>query len=134
MEIFPDAAHNSLVSSSNAIGLQLEIILLVIFSAVIIILVITNVIDRRNIIARETEQKNELQNQLNIIQSMGTIYYSTYYIDVKSNTFIELNSKSNIRDLLEIPEMHRKSCMLCAISWLPRNLQIGCENLWILGP
>lgn len=100
VEIFPDAAHNSLVSSSNAIGLRLEIILLVIFSAVIIILVITNVIDRRNIIAKETEQKNELQNQLNIIQSMGTIYYSTYYIDVKSNTFIELNSKSQIRELI----------------------------------
>ncbi len=90
IEVFPDAVHNDLVNTSTVISTQLLIILLVVFIIVIIVIIITNIIDRRNLIEKETKQKNSLQNHLNIIQSMGQIYFASYYIDLEQNTFIEL--------------------------------------------
>ncbi len=96
IEVFPDAAHNDLVNSSTGISTRLQIILIVVFIAVIIAIAITNIIDRRNIIEKETKQKNVLQKNLNIIQSMGQIYFASYYINPEQNSFIELLGKQNV--------------------------------------
>jgi len=40
---------------------------------------------------------NSLNEHNNIIQSMGKIYFSTYYIDLENDSFEELSSKNNIR-------------------------------------
>ncbi len=101
IEVFPDAAHNDLVNSSISISTRLQIILLVVFFMVIFAIVITNIIERRNIIEKETKQKNSLQRHLNIIQSMGQIYFASYYIDPKQNSFIELLGKQNDHEATE---------------------------------
>ncbi len=98
IEVFPDAAHNDLVSTSNGIATRLQVILFVVFIIVIFVIVITNIIDRKNLIEKETEQKKSLQNHLNIIQSMGQIYFASYYIDLEHNSFLELAGNENLRE------------------------------------
>ncbi len=93
IELFPDAAHNDLVSTSTNIAVRLQIILLVVSVAVILTIIITNITDRRNIIEKETKQKKALQNHLNIIQSMGQIYFASYYINIEKNTFAVLTEE-----------------------------------------
>ncbi len=95
IEVFPDAAHNDLVRASTRISVRLQFILILVFVAVILTIVITNIIDRKNLIERETKQKNELQNNLNIIKSMGQVYYASYYIDLGKNSFEELLGNKN---------------------------------------
>ncbi len=91
--LFPDAAHNDLVNMSNSIAVRLQVILLIVSVVVILAIIITNIIDRRNIIEKETEQKNALQNHLNIIQSMGQIYFASYYIDMERDSLMVLSEK-----------------------------------------
>ncbi len=98
IEVFPDAAHSDLVKMSTHISIKLLAVLLLVFIVVIIVIVITNIIDRRNLIENEAKQKRNLQNHLNIIQSMGQIYFASYYINLKKNSFIELSGKQNIRE------------------------------------
>lgn len=98
IEVFPDAAHSDLVNMSTHIAARLQIILLVVFITVILTIAITDIIDRKNLIEQETKQKNALQNHLNIIQSMGQIYFASYYIDLEQNSFIELSGKQNFHE------------------------------------
>ena len=98
VEIFPDAAHNDLVKMSTSISTRLQVILIVVFVIVILVIIILNIIDRRNIIEKETRQKNALQNHLNIIQSMGQIYFASYYIDLEQNLFTEILGKQNFNE------------------------------------
>ncbi len=93
VEVFPDAAHNDLVSVSRSISSRLLIVLIAVFITVIFAIGITNYIDRKKLIAQETEQRDALQNHLNIIQSMGQIYYASYYIDLEQNSFLELSGE-----------------------------------------
>ncbi len=97
IEVFPDAAHNDLVNTSTRISTKLQVILFVVFITVIFVIAITNIIDRKNLIKKETEQKKALQDHLNIIQSMGQIYFASYYIDLEKNSFIELSGMQNLR-------------------------------------
>lgn len=101
IEVFPDAAHNDLVIESIGISTRLQVILLMVFIAVILVIVITNIIDRKYLIEKETKQKNNLQNHLNVIQSMGQIYFASYYINIKENSYIELLGKQNFHEMTE---------------------------------
>lgn len=98
IEVFPNAVHNDLVNVSTGISTRLQIILLVVFLMVIASLFITNIIDRKNIIEKETRQKDALQKHLNIIQSMGQIYFASYYIDPKHNSIIELLENRSVHE------------------------------------
>ncbi len=98
IEVFPDAAHNDLVNTSTHISAKLQAILYMVFLTVVLTIVITNIIDRKNLIEKETKQKNALQNHLNIIQSMGQIYFASYYIDLEQNSFIELSGKQSLHE------------------------------------
>ncbi len=98
VEVFPNAAHNDLVNKSTRISTQLQIILIAVSFVVILTIVITNIIDRKKLIQKESKQKDALQSQLNIIQSMGQIYYASYYIDLDTDSFIELSGKKEYRE------------------------------------
>ena len=100
IEVFPDAVHNDLVNTSTRIATQLQIILILVFFAVIIVIAITNIIDRRDIIEKETKQKRALQKHLNIIQSMGQIYFASYYINLEQNSFTELLGKQKLHEII----------------------------------
>ncbi len=102
IEVFPGAAHNDLVNASTRISTRLLFILLAVFLTVILALAITNIIDRKNLIEKETKQKNTLQNHLNIIQSMCQIYFASYYIDLKHNSFIEFLGKQHLHEAIGI--------------------------------
>lgn len=100
IELFPDAAHNDLVNASTRISGHLQMVLFVVFITVILVMVITNMIDRRNLIEKEARQKEALQNHLHIIQSMCQIYFASYYIDLEQGSFIELSAKQNLREVI----------------------------------
>ncbi len=95
IEVFPDALHNDLVNTSTGISTRLQIILIVVFVIVILVIFITNIIDRRNIIENEAKQKEALHKHLNIIRSMGRIYYASYYINTEKNSFFDLLGEQN---------------------------------------
>lgn len=46
------------------------------------------------------DMNNILDERLNIIQSMGSIYYASYYIDLDKNSFYELKALKDIRDVV----------------------------------
>ncbi|MBP3359327.1 MAG: response regulator [Clostridia bacterium] len=100
VEVFPDAAHSDLVNVSTHIAARLQFILILVSVAVILAIIITNIIDRRNLIEKETKQKNALQNHLNVIQSMGQIYFASYYIDLERNSFTELLGKQRLHEII----------------------------------
>lgn len=98
IEVFPEAAHNDLVNTSIRISTRLQVILLLVFITVIVAIIITDIIDRKNLVEKEAKQKKDLQDHLNIIQSMGQIYFASYYIDMETNSFIELSGIQNLRE------------------------------------
>ncbi len=100
IEVFPEATHNDLVNTSSRIAVRLQVILLVVSITVILTIIITNIIDRKNIIEKETKQKEALQNHLNIIQSMGHIYSASYYVDLEHNSFIELLGEQSLDEMI----------------------------------
>lgn len=48
----------------------------------------------------DLENKKVLTEKIKIIQSMSKIYHSTYYIDLKNDTFVELTSKFYINEII----------------------------------
>ncbi len=52
-------------------------------------------VENLNLILEENQEK--LQTRLNIINSMSTVYFASYYINVKEDTYIELSSIDNVR-------------------------------------
>ncbi len=100
IEVFPDAAHNDLVNASTCISANLQMVLLAVFLSVIVVMLITNIIDRRKLIEKETRQKEALQNHLHIIQSMCQIYFASYYIDLEQGSFVELSATRNLREVM----------------------------------
>lgn len=101
IEVFPNAVYNDLVNMSTGISTRLQIILIVVFIAVILAIFITNIIDRKYIIEKETKQKNALQRHLNIIQSMGQIYFASYYVDPEQDSIIELSGKQDAQEAIK---------------------------------
>jgi len=53
-----------------------------------------------------------LEQRMNIIQSMSRIYFSSYYIDIFNDTFVELSSRDNIRELVGSEGNAREKLML----------------------
>ncbi len=100
VEVFPEAAHNDLVDESIGISTRLQVILYLVFIAFLVVIAITNLTDRKNLIAKESKQKNELQDHLNVIQSMGQIYFASYYIDTEEKSYIELLGKQNLHEVI----------------------------------
>lgn len=46
------------------------------------------------------EKQQNLESRLNIINSMSSVYFASYYIDLKENTYIELSSSRSIRSTI----------------------------------
>jgi len=100
IEVFPEAAHNELVNRSTHISTKLQVVLIVVFITVILTVATMDIIDRKRLIAKEAKQKNDLENHLNIIQSMGQIYFASYYIDLEHDSFIELSGTQKLREAI----------------------------------
>jgi len=47
-----------------------------------------------------TTLNRSLERQMNIISSMGKVYYAAYFIDLQTDSFIEINSKEKIADVV----------------------------------
>lgn len=58
--------------------------------------------EQKNQIEQVSKLNAELASQMDIIQSMSKIYYSSYYIDIENDTFFELNSKEGVRDVIGV--------------------------------
>ncbi len=101
VEIFPDALHKGLIDSSIRISARLQAILITVFVVVILAILATNIIDRRSFVSKETKQKNALQNHLNIIQSMGQIYFAAYYIDMEKKSFMRLSGMESLQEAID---------------------------------
>ena len=109
VEVFPDAAHNDLVSASVKISTRLQFTLFTIFAIVILVIIMTNIKDRKDIIEKEAIQKNALKNHLNVIQSMGQIYFASYYVDLETYGYIDIMKKKNPYEMIEMSGDIRKS-------------------------
>jgi len=48
------------------------------------------------------ENQNTLEQRYHIIQSMSSIYFASYYIDLVDDSFVELTSKDNIREMVKM--------------------------------
>ncbi len=114
VEVFPEAAHNDLVKTSTVISTRLVIILIAVSVLVIVAIVVTNIIDRKKLIKKETEQKSALQSHLNIIQSMGRIYFASYYVDLENDSYIELSGRKEYREATKNSDSVRESIKYAA--------------------
>jgi len=58
-----------------------------------------------------------LEERFNIIQSMSSIYFASYYIDLKNDTYIELKSKDSIKETIK------------SVGKAQESLNLACEKL-----
>ncbi len=130
VEVFPGAAHNDLVNKSTGISTRLQIILIAVSIVVILTIVVTNIIDRKNLIKRETKQKDALQSHLSIIQSMGQIYFASYYVDLENDLAIDITGKKEHRQLAGNLSSVRESIKYSAEHLIkPEFADLMCEFL-----
>jgi len=81
---------------------------------------IVNILVESKLAAEKTNEMNgKLQEQLDIIQSMTNVYFSSYYIDIKNDSYIELKSKDSIKKLISPSGKAQE------------NLNLACEKLVI---
>jgi len=66
---------------------------------------------------KERNVNQQLQERFNIIQSMNSLYFASYYIDLVNDTYIELNSMEGIRKTIK------------ANGKAQENLNLACEKL-----
>lgn len=55
----------------------------------------------RNLNGMLKESNKKLEERFNIIQTMGSIYFASYYIDLANDSYIELSSMGTIRQLIK---------------------------------
>lgn len=53
-------------------------------------------------ISEITELNDSLEYQMSITRSMNRVYYSSYYIDMETDYFIEISSRQGIRDVVGV--------------------------------
>ena len=58
------------------------------------------------------KSQKELQQRFDIIQSMSNVYFASYYIDLKKDTYTELNSLDSIREVIDSNGQAQRSLFL----------------------